>query len=230
VKLNLHRYFPVAFMLRGYNGPSQRIKFAGHWVPHKNSVLTVAPPTERLCKLVGPPYDVCHTMTFKSRPWPLILDFLVVAEVALEQNHTCAVFPATLFLALETLFGGVIPSSKKGCAFPSAVVGADEMKKAVVDAFPDRQKAMMEHDMLRGYRAEKHKEQHLEFLVSELRSLTSTMNQQVRCSHPFGANLTGVHRMNAFQNYGRRPAGLAFASKRFVPTVLHIQLEAGVDS
>jgi hypothetical protein len=94
-------------------------------------------------------YDVCHTMQFNERG--TLAQLLVLAELATEQDRTRAVYPATLFSAMETLFDGVVTSSTKHRAkaapLPSDI--AKETKAAVIDAYPSRQQRMEEEIRLR---------------------------------------------------------------------------------
>ncbi|KAJ6601221.1 hypothetical protein DFH09DRAFT_558913 [Mycena vulgaris] len=111
-------------------------------------------------ELVGARYDECHTMAFPgtlsrqtpSRLWgrtcnnPSIVDLLVLAELATTHDRTRAGYPPTLFLALKTLFNGVVTSNAKRrvMIMPLPKYLAEDANSAVVEAFPTRRKHMQE--------------------------------------------------------------------------------------
>ncbi|KAJ6590964.1 hypothetical protein DFH09DRAFT_1138201 [Mycena vulgaris] len=149
---------PVVIKLQGFDGPVT-VKDAYNWGRHdtseEGSAVTIACVRQSVRELVGTRrYDVCHTM---KCPRGRIVDLLVLAELSTEQDRTRAVYPATLFLALEALFQGVVTSSTKRRAraapLPSDI--AREAKNAIIDAFPARRKRIQEQIDFRsgfGYR------------------------------------------------------------------------------
>ncbi|KAJ7126147.1 hypothetical protein C8R44DRAFT_120806 [Mycena epipterygia] len=141
---------PVVLKLQGFG----TVREPGEiWFPYENpeekSTFTVAGFRQSVRELVGTRrYDVCHTMKCHQCG---ITDLLVLAELSTERDPTRAVYPATLFLAMESLFNGAVTSSTKRRAraapLPSDI--AKETKDAVIDAFPTRRQRMKEQIDLR---------------------------------------------------------------------------------
>ncbi|KAJ7676281.1 hypothetical protein B0H17DRAFT_1140001 [Mycena rosella] len=105
-------------------------------------------------------YNMYYTMVFPAGitlHWhsgnPSILDLLVVAGLTTEHNHLGIGYPSTLFLALKALFDGLVTSSSKR---HSTIVGpmangpTEEIKNAVVAAFPARQQRIHEEIVCRS--------------------------------------------------------------------------------
>ncbi|KAJ7776101.1 hypothetical protein B0H16DRAFT_1449552 [Mycena metata] len=82
-----------------------------------------------------------------------IEDVLALAELSTEVNGGRAVYPATLFLAIGTLFRVKVTSSTKRRTrkFPLPSEIAGDAKNAVVAAFPARQQRMAERINLRTF-------------------------------------------------------------------------------
>ncbi|KAJ6571543.1 hypothetical protein B0H19DRAFT_1255506 [Mycena capillaripes] len=133
--------FPVRFKLQGFDGPvtvwadptSPRYD-----TPGERSTFSVASVHDSLAELVGTwRYETLHTIAFsRSVNQPNIVDLLALADLSTKWDHTREGYPATLFLALRSLFNGVVRSRRKATPLPSDV--ADEVKRAVIDAFPTR--------------------------------------------------------------------------------------------
>ncbi|KAJ7499394.1 hypothetical protein FB451DRAFT_1385096 [Mycena latifolia] len=143
----------VVLKLQGFDGTPTAREPYDTWSPYDTpeecSTVTVAFFRQSIRKLVGTRrYDVCHTMKCRRGG---IADLLVLAELSTEQNRTRAVYPVTLFLAMEALFKGNVTSSTKRRAraapLPSDI--AKETKGAVIDAFPTRRQHMEEEIRLR---------------------------------------------------------------------------------
>jgi len=139
--------------LQGFDGPlTVRGAYDDGDTPEECCAVTIAGYHQSVRELVGTRrYDVCHTMECTQDLW--ILDLLVLAELSTEQDHTRAVYPATLFVAMEALSDGVVKSSTKHRAkaapLPSDI--AKDTKDAVIDAFPARRERMQEKiDHCRG--------------------------------------------------------------------------------
>ncbi|KAJ7248491.1 hypothetical protein C8J57DRAFT_1358377 [Mycena rebaudengoi] len=132
---------PVLLKLEGFDGPLQeREEREGD----ERSTVTIAGYGQSVRGLVGTRrYDVCHTM---ECPRGRIADLLVLAELSTEQDHTTAIFAATLFLAIEYICDGVVTSSTKRRAraapLPSDV--AKETLGVVRDAFFARRRKMQD--------------------------------------------------------------------------------------
>ncbi|KAJ7259702.1 hypothetical protein C8J57DRAFT_1233385 [Mycena rebaudengoi] len=150
---------PVVLKLQGFDGPLTRVTpdpdALGYYQfglpdcrhvldPEERSTVAVKGYYESVRELVGckRPYDVCHTLTKFRQGY--IADLLVLAELATEQDGTRAVYPATLFLALQTFGKGVVTNSTKRRAraapLPSDIAG--EARDAVLAAFPARRQRM----------------------------------------------------------------------------------------
>ncbi|KAJ7118389.1 hypothetical protein C8R44DRAFT_738319 [Mycena epipterygia] len=101
-------------------------------------------------------YDVYQTVVFPHYPSPPKLgDFLALADLANARDCTQAVFPATVYFALKTLFDGTVSSRTKRGSRKSATLAnpdvADEVKRSVIDAFPALQQCMQTEIKLRCY-------------------------------------------------------------------------------
>jgi hypothetical protein len=101
-------------------------------------------------------YDVLHTVTFQQRLndagrlEPSIVDLLTLAILSAQWDHTREGYPSTLFLALKTLFNGVIASHRNALPLPADI---SHLKGAVIDAFDTRRQCMQEEiDLRNGYR------------------------------------------------------------------------------
>ncbi|KAJ7936892.1 hypothetical protein B0H13DRAFT_2261754 [Mycena leptocephala] len=154
------RQFPVRLKLQGFDGPAT-IQVAGrepsYDSPGERSTFSAAFVGETLMELVGTwRYDVLHTMTFQQRLndagrlEPSIVDLLTLAVLSAQRDHTREGYPSTLFLALKTLFNGVVTSHRKAPPLPADI---SYLKGAVIDAFYTRRQCMQEEiDIRNGYR------------------------------------------------------------------------------
>ncbi|KAJ7501761.1 hypothetical protein B0H11DRAFT_1990955 [Mycena galericulata] len=145
------RRSPVRLKLQGFDGPAT-VQVVGriptYDTPGEGSTFSTAFVGETLMELVGTwRYDVLHTMTFQQRLndagqlEPGIIDLLTVAVLSAQWDHTREGYPATLFLALENLFNGVITTD------------ISHLKCTVLDTFHTRQHCMQEEiDRWNGHR------------------------------------------------------------------------------
>jgi hypothetical protein len=138
--------YPIVLKLQGFDGVPTVKEPWDTWEPYdtpeEGCTFTVAGVEQSVRQLVGTRrYDVYQTMQCRRGT---IVDLLVLAELATERDRTRAVYPATLFLALQDVCRGVVMSSstKRRAIFPIDV--AIESKNAVVDAFPARRQQMEE--------------------------------------------------------------------------------------
>ncbi|KAJ7623863.1 hypothetical protein DFH06DRAFT_1142710 [Mycena polygramma] len=139
---------PVILKLQGFDGP---VTPNGHPStkrfidPAEGRSLSVAGPWQSGHELADTRYEVCYTLKHSTAK---IADLLVLAELATERDHTRAVCPTTLFLALAKLFRG-------DTRFPMKIwqwrtkrphpLGNDITEAAVrdvVEAFPARRQHM----------------------------------------------------------------------------------------
>ncbi|KAJ7505702.1 hypothetical protein B0H11DRAFT_1904295 [Mycena galericulata] len=132
---------PVVLKLQGYYGLT---------ATEDCSTVTVSGVRQSVRSMVGRPYDVCHTMTCCRGS---ISNLLVLAELSTKWDGTRAVYPATLFSALETFCNGAVTSSTRrrprAAPLPGAIAG--EGRNAVLDAFLARQELMYQQMTGLGY-------------------------------------------------------------------------------
>ncbi|KAJ7718552.1 hypothetical protein B0H16DRAFT_1797310 [Mycena metata] len=153
------RSHPIVLLLQGRDGPpfvppDWDGDLGPHYIPKAHSTFTVRGYGQGVRELVGTrPYDVCHTMNCGLCCDAKIEDVLALAELWTEVNGGRAVYPATLFLAIGTLFRVKVTSSTKRrtrkFSLPSEIAG--EAKNAVVAAFPARRQRMAERINLRTF-------------------------------------------------------------------------------
>ncbi|KAJ6592017.1 hypothetical protein B0H10DRAFT_2233061 [Mycena sp. CBHHK59/15] len=141
-----HTVHPVVMKLQGFDGPLT-VRPNDTWRPYDTrdecSTVTVAYVGQSVRELVGTRrYDVCHTLNCERRG--TITDLLVLAELSAERDRTRAVYPATLFLALQAVCKGYVTSSTtrraREAPLPSDI--AEGAKSAVLDTFPARRRRM----------------------------------------------------------------------------------------
>ncbi|KAJ7433868.1 hypothetical protein FB451DRAFT_1572278 [Mycena latifolia] len=148
--------WPIRLKLQGFDGPLT-VQEGRVWPRYDTaeecSTCTLAEVHQGVRELVGTwRYTVCHTMTFRGLG-PGIADLLALAQVSTERDRTRAGYPATLFLALKTLFNGVVASGAKrrGGAAPLFSDVVEEANHAVIERFAaQRQCIQHEINMRRG--------------------------------------------------------------------------------
>ncbi|KAJ6571608.1 hypothetical protein B0H19DRAFT_1231342 [Mycena capillaripes] len=150
--------FPIIrFKLQGFDGPTTTVwaddtcpSYDYDYTPGERSTFSVASVHDSMVELVGTwpwRYDTLHTLTFSpsvSKPWlrrPSVVELLVLVDLSMKWDHTREGYPATLFLALKSLFNGFVTSHRKATPLPSNDV-SEEMKRAVIDLFPTRRQRM----------------------------------------------------------------------------------------
>jgi hypothetical protein len=146
---------PIVLKIRGYDGPLTAWE-DNAWTPGDTSdecsTFTLARVGQSIRELVGTRrYDVCHTMKCRKG---VIDGLLVLAELSTEQDRSRAIYPATLFLALENYYQGTVTSSTKrrARAAPLPKDVAQDTTTAVIGAFPARRQRMMQlMDLWRGF-------------------------------------------------------------------------------
>ncbi|KAJ6567763.1 hypothetical protein DFH09DRAFT_1156090 [Mycena vulgaris] len=153
---------PILLKLQGTEGAPPEIP-RYPWLMTEASAFTFAGMYQTARRLVGARYDEYHAMTFPLLPHalplsygcprshPSIVDLLVLTDLATEHDPTCAGFTATFFMALKTLFNGIVISSVKRHATAMYLSRdlKEDTKSAVVDAFPARREHMQEQIALR---------------------------------------------------------------------------------
>ncbi|KAJ7761662.1 hypothetical protein B0H16DRAFT_1455869 [Mycena metata] len=109
-------------------------------------------------------------MVFSPSGHPVIVDLLTLAALSAQFDRGREIYPATLFLALELIFLGVVQSRRN--AKHHLVDLPAGMRTAVIDTFPSRREAIQAQ-------ADAKREHNYHGPVSQLRARNAALKRQV---------------------------------------------------